>query len=84
MKQVNMLDAKTHLSRLIADIESHREDEVIVARNGRPVARLVAFETPPDGAADRRIGSARGVLTIPDDIDTPFGDLSGVFEGNGT
>lgn len=74
-----MLTAKTHLSRLIADIEEHREDEIIIARNGHPVARLRAFSPMDDDAVSRRVGAARGEFTVPDDIDTPYGDLSSVF-----
>lgn len=40
IKQVNMLEAKTHLSRLVAGVEKG-EGEVIISRNGKPVARLV-------------------------------------------
>ena len=42
MRTVNMLDAKTNLSKLVSDVESGVETEVIIARNGRPVARIVA------------------------------------------
>lgn len=66
MSVVNMLDAKTRLSSLVDAIETGRESEVIIARNGRPVARLVALESAPTG---RRIGIARGKFEIPDDID---------------
>lgn len=43
--QVNMLEAKNQLSRLVAAAE--RGDEVIVARNGVPVARIVRYKPPP-------------------------------------
>lgn len=41
MTTVNMLEAKTHLSRLVERIEKGEEREIIIARNGRPVARLI-------------------------------------------
>lgn len=41
MKPVNMLDAKTQLSKLVDRIESGRDQEIVIARNGRPAARLV-------------------------------------------
>src|ERR1019366_938006 len=41
MKTVNMLQAKSTLSKLVEAIESGREEEVIIARNGRPAAQLV-------------------------------------------
>lgn len=42
MRVVNMLDAKTNLSKLVEAVESGSEDEVVIARNGRPAAKLVA------------------------------------------
>lgn len=42
MRVVNMLDAKTNLSKLVDAVESGDESEIIIARNGRPAARLVA------------------------------------------
>lgn len=41
MLTVNMLDAKTGLSRLVEAVESGKETEIIIARNGRPAAKLV-------------------------------------------
>ena len=46
MATVNVHEAKTHLSRLLAQVEAG--EEVIIARNGTPVARMVpAHETRP-------------------------------------
>lgn len=47
MPIVNMLDAKTNLSKLVDAVESGAEREVIIARNGKPAAKLVAVETEP-------------------------------------
>lgn len=41
---VNMLEAKTNLSRLVEAVESGAEREVIIARNGRPAVRIVPLE----------------------------------------
>lgn len=41
MRTVNVLEAKTTLSRLIEAVESGAEKEIIIARNGKPAARLV-------------------------------------------
>jgi prevent-host-death family protein len=58
---VNVQDAKTRLSDLLARAE--RGEEVIIARAGTPIVRLVLVEaTPP-----RRFGGM--TLTIPDDFD---------------
>lgn len=58
MPTVNMLDAKTQLSRLVQQVESGEEREIVIARNGRPVAKLVAIgRTRPD---HRRLGLLEG------------------------
>ena len=67
MTTVNMREAKSSLSRLVADLESGVEREFVIARNGRPAARLVPLEAVP---ASQRIGVAKGVFVVPDSIDT--------------
>ena len=65
MTIVNMLEAKSTLSRLVEAVESGREREILIARNGKPAARLVAIAPAPAG---RRIGVARGKFIAPADI----------------
>lgn len=76
MTIVNMLQAKTQLSKLVEAIESGREEEVIIARNGRPVAKLVQVERP---AAERRIGVAKGRFEVPDDVDRSNPEIEALF-----
>lgn len=80
MTAVNMLEAKTHLSRLVEAIEQGREREIIIARNGRPVARLAPLEESP---AQLRIGIACGEFEVPDDIDVSNEEVARLFLGNG-
>ncbi|HYF23804.1 MAG TPA: type II toxin-antitoxin system prevent-host-death family antitoxin [Caulobacteraceae bacterium] len=61
MTQVNVYEAKTHLSRLLDAVESGAEREVIIARNGKPVAKLVPAQARP-----LRFGAAKGEFEIPD------------------
>lgn len=63
MTTVNMLEAKSNLSRLVESLESGAEQEIIIARNGKPAARLVpiAKATP----VSKRIGVARGLFEAP-------------------
>ena len=68
MKTVNVHEAKTHLSRLLEEV-AHGED-VIIARAGTPVARLVAFQ--PSHA--RALGLDAGRVVIADDFDAPLPD----------
>ena len=67
MKQVNIQEAKTHLSRLISTVEGG--EEVVIARYGKPVARLVAVTKVP---AARTPGSWKGDLDIREDFDEPI------------
>lgn len=76
MRAVNMLDAKTSLSRLVEAVESGEEAEVVIARNGRPAARLVPIEAAP---VSLRIGVARGAFEVPADIDTCNADIERIF-----
>lgn len=66
MQAVNIFEAKTNLSKLLESIESGREQEVIIVRNGKPVARLVALKNSP---VDKRIGVAKGKFQAPESID---------------
>lgn len=71
-----MLEAKTTLSKLVEAIESGREDEIIIARNGRPAAKLVRVE---HFAVERRIGVAKGRFQVPDDIDRLNPEIAALF-----
>ncbi|HEX5326990.1 MAG TPA: type II toxin-antitoxin system prevent-host-death family antitoxin [Acetobacteraceae bacterium] len=64
-RTVNIYDAKTHLSRLV-DRAAAGED-IVIARAGKPVARLTALEVAPP----RRPGLLRG-LSVPDSLFDPL------------
>ena len=64
--QVNVLEAKTDLSKLIRMLESGMEDTITVARNGKPVVKIVLIDQAP---VSRRIGIAKGKFNAPDDFD---------------
>lgn len=59
MPTVNMLEAKTSLSRLVEAVESGAEKEIIIARNGKPAAKLVPLDAAPE-KKKRRLGLAAG------------------------
>lgn len=59
MRQVNMLDAKSQLSKLVAAVESGAEKEIVIARNGKPAARIVPIDEAPKQAT-RRLGVLEG------------------------
>lgn len=73
-----MLQAKTHLSRLVEAIEQGTEREIVIARNGRPVARLVPIDAPTAGV---RLGVAKGLFEVPDDIDAHNDEVARLFGG---
>ena len=78
MNSINMLEAKSSLSRLVEAIEQGREWEIIIARNGRPAARLVPVDPFP---ASLRIGIAKGKFEVPDSIDLNNDEIAHLFSG---
>ncbi|MDQ2632265.1 MAG: type II toxin-antitoxin system prevent-host-death family antitoxin [Pseudomonadota bacterium] len=58
MTTVNMLEAKTSLSKLVEAVESGAESEIIIARNGKPAAKLVPLTAGP--TKKRRLGLLAG------------------------
>ncbi len=67
MTQVNIHQAKTHLSRLLARVAAG--EEIVIAKAGKPIARLVPVELP---AQDRVPGGDEGQVWIADDFDAPL------------
>ena len=74
-----MLDTKTSLSRLVQELETGKAEEFVIARNGRPAARLSPLGPTVDRS--RRIGIAKGRFAAPDDIDASNEAIRQVFEG---
>lgn len=78
MPPVNLLQAKSTLSRLVESIESGAEMEIVIARNGRPVAKLVPINAAEGG---NRIGVAKGKFVVPDSIDAHNDEVARLFAG---
>ena len=70
------MQAKSSLSRLVEAIEQGREREIVIARNGRPTAKLVPMDTVP---AVQRIGVAKGKFEVPDTIDAHSEEVARLF-----
>ncbi len=66
-RTVNVHEAKTHLSRLLEQVATG--EEIIIAKAGRPVARLVPIDK---SVGERALGRDRGVVWIADDFDAPL------------
>jgi prevent-host-death family protein len=76
MQTVNIHEAKTHLSRLLERVAAG--EDVVIAKAGRPVARLIAFEPASD---HRQFGRDAGLFEVPEDFDAPLPDeLLAAFE----
>jgi len=73
---VNMHEAKTHLSRLVERAEAG--EEILIARAGRPVARLVPLATR---TRRREPGLWRGRVRMAADFDATPSDVLDAFEG---
>ena len=76
MKTVNVHEAKTHLSRLLESVAEG--EEIIIARAGKPVAKLVPLKSKP-----RRPGGLKGKIRIHSDFDAPLpDDMAAAFRGD--
>ncbi|HNU12080.1 MAG TPA: type II toxin-antitoxin system prevent-host-death family antitoxin [Rubrivivax sp.] len=77
MKTVNVHEAKTHLSRLLEEVEAGQE--VVIARGGRPVARLTSL---PNARPQRVLGRLAGRHAVPADWDAPLpAEVIAAFNG---
>ena len=76
MKQVNVHEAKTHLSRLLE--EAAAGEEIVIAKAGRPVARLVAVRATTGG---RRLGLWHGRVRMSEDFDELPEEIAAAFHG---
>lgn len=71
MNIVNMHEAKTNLSKLVA--KAAQGEPFVIARAGKPLVKVTAIDEPAEKPA-RRIGSMEGQIKVPDDFDEMFRD----------
>jgi prevent-host-death family protein len=76
MSIVNIHEAKTHFSKLVD--RAAAGEEVVIAKAGRPVARLVAYSRP---GPPRRPGGWEGKVTIRDDFDELPEEIAAALRG---
>jgi prevent-host-death family protein len=80
MQTVNMHEAKTQLSKLVA--RASGGEAIVIAKGGKAAARLVPIEEAPI-PKKRKLGWLQGQIDAPDDIKTPFRDeIEGMFGGS--
>ena len=78
MAQINIHEAKTHLSQLLS--RAVLGEEIVIAKAGKPIVRLVPIEEP---AEERILGQDKGLFTVPDDFNNSLPDeIISAFEGN--
>lgn len=68
-KTVNIHEAKTHLSKLLEQVESG--EEIIIARSGTPVARLCGLANKNEKKPKRKPGFAKGLIPNPEALFDP-------------
>jgi len=76
--QVNILEAKTRLSNLVRLIETGEEEQVTIARYGKPVVKMTVYNEKP---VSKRIGIAKGKLKTPVDLDRDNAEIEAMFGG---
>ena len=81
MRQVNMHEAKTHLSRLVD--EAAAGEPFVICKAGRPMVRVTPLgEAGAPAAQLRRLGLLAGQCQVPDDFDQlGAADIADIFEG---
>lgn len=77
MRTVNMLEAKSTLSKLVDAVERGFEPEIIIARHGRPAARLVPVTAHV--CQGTRLGIAKGQFVVPGSIDESSAEAARLF-----
>ncbi|MBI4098306.1 MAG: type II toxin-antitoxin system Phd/YefM family antitoxin [Candidatus Levybacteria bacterium] len=76
MQFVNIHQAKTNLSRLIADVLSGKD--VVIAKSGKPVVKLVAYKQKDK---PRKFGLLKGKIWVSDDFDDEDPEINKMFYG---
>ena len=77
MTQVNMLEAKTSLSKLVRMIEEGQENVVFIARHGKPIVQMTLADPK---VTSKRIGVAEGKFVCPKEFDAWDDEITDLFE----
>lgn len=81
MQKLNIYDAKTHLSRLVANVAATGE-EYIIARNGQPMAKIVPL-TPAEKTPRIGFMKGKGKIKVPDNFNDLHAEkIEELFDGN--
>ena len=66
MRQYNMYEAKTNLSKIVKQLEEKKEDYIVLSRKGKPIIKMMLID---DNPKEKLFGCAKGMFEIPDDFD---------------
>ena len=77
--QVNIDEVRADFPKLLKLVETKRDTSITVARNGKPVAKIVPYESAP---VSKRIGAAKGKFTVPDDFDAGNEEIASMLLGD--
>jgi antitoxin (DNA-binding transcriptional repressor) of toxin-antitoxin stability system len=80
MQTISLFQAKTHLSRMVDDLLSGKEDRIVIARRGKPAVCMISLHKVD---ISKRIGLAKGRFDIPEDIDATNSTIAAMFTGKG-
>lgn len=79
MHQVNIHEAKSKLSQLVEMVLAG--EEVIISKEGKPVAKLIAYQEEQEERKERVLGALKGKVWIAPDFDDLSPDLEAAFYG---
>jgi antitoxin (DNA-binding transcriptional repressor) of toxin-antitoxin stability system len=77
LTQVNMMEAKTELSKLVKMLETKEEEVIYLARNGTAIAQMTLI---PEPLKKKRIGVAEGKFKVPDAFEAWDKEIEEMFE----
>jgi len=77
MKTVKMHEAKTHLSKLVQQLRTGAEKEIVIAIGGKPAARLLPYA----GRGSRTLGIDEGLVSMAADFDSTDASIERLFRG---
>ena len=73
---VSVMQAKERLYELLGMLEDGEENQIVITRKGKPVAKIMDYYAVP---SSKRIGIAEGKFTVPDDFDAPDEEIEKMF-----
>ncbi len=79
MQTINIADNEIHFAHLIESIENGKDEMIIIARQGKPIAKITPFS---DNQMGQRIGFAKGEFEVPEDIDSDNDLICQIFYKN--